>query len=266
MNEHPQFVEDFELYALGALDGAEKAALEAHLEVCAECRRKLEAAGARAAVFGLASPPAEPRPEIRELVLARFRAHRAPRPVVAAPEPSRYRRSPWSPLLAAAAAVLLIAAAWLEIENRRLNTELGQLQATHQQLEASSHQLQAESIRAQSTLDVLTAPDTVQVELTPASVRPTPHGKAFFNASKGLLFYAANLPALPAGRTYELWLIPSAGAPVGAGLFATDARGNGEVILPPLPGGLTPKAFAVTIEPAGGVPAPTGPKVLIGPV
>jgi anti-sigma-K factor RskA len=91
-----------------------------------------------------------------------------------------------------------------------------------------------------------------------------PHGKAFYNPAGGLLFYTTNLQPLPAGRTYELWLVPTEGSPVGAGLFNTDSRGNGQVILLSLPQGLTAKAFAVTIEPAGGVPAPTGPKVLIG--
>jgi len=31
-----------------------------------------------------------------------------------------------------------------------------------------------------------------------------------------------------------------------------------------LPQGVEPKAFAVTIEPSGGMPQPTGPKVLVG--
>ncbi len=47
---------------------------------------------------------------------------------------------------------------------------------------------------------------------------------------------------------------------------APDARGNAEVMMPPLPPGTPAKAFAVTVEPAGGMPQPTGPKVLIGAV
>jgi anti-sigma-K factor RskA len=266
MNGHPQFAEDFELYTLGVLDGDDKAAFEAHLAVCAECRRELEGARSRASLLGLAAVQASPRPEVREQVLDRFRVDRRAKQPLQAPTAARYRRSPWTPLWAAAAVVLLVAAAWLERENRRLEAGLAQLQATHVQLEASSRELEEESARAQAALDVLTAPETIQVELAPVAARPVPHGKAFYNASKGLLFYAADLPALAAGHTYELWLIPSEGAPIDAGLFNADLRGNGEVILPALPRGLTAKAFAVTIEPAGGVPAPTGPKVLIGPV
>src|SRR5208337_2150537 len=118
--------------------------------------------------------------------------------------------------------------------------------------------------RAQAALNVLTAPETIQVDLSPAAARPVPHGKAFYNPSGGLLFYTTNLRPLPVGRTYELWLIPTEGSPIDAGVFNTDSRGNGQVILPSLPQGLSAKAFAVTIETGGGVPAPTGPKVLIG--
>jgi anti-sigma-K factor RskA len=266
MNGHPQFVEDFELYALGVLDGNDKAALEAHLAVCPECRLKLEDARARAALIGLAAPPASPRPAVRDRVIEEFRAARKDESRARTLTMPPSRRSAWAPLLAAAAVLLLLAAGWLEVENRRLSAELSQLEGTRAQLEAASRELQAQDARAQAALDLLTAPETQQVELTPVAARPVPHGKAFYNASKGLLFYAANLPTLPPGRTYELWLIPSEGAPIDAGIFKPDSRGNGQVILPALPPGLTAKAFAVTIEPAGGVPAPTGPKVLIGPV
>lgn len=91
-----------------------------------------------------------------------------------------------------------------------------------------------------------------------------PQGKAFYHPRQGLVFYAANLPALPSGRTYQLWLVPAEGNPISAGVFPVDVRGNGAVLLPPLPTGVTAKAFAVTVEPVGGVPQPTGPKVLIG--
>jgi anti-sigma-K factor RskA len=62
-----------------------------------------------------------------------------------------------------------------------------------------------------------------------------------------------------------LWLIPGQGNSISAGIFDVDTKGNGSV-LPPLPSGLTAKAFAVTIEPRGGVPKPTGKKVLFGVV
>jgi anti-sigma-K factor RskA len=60
--------------------------------------------------------------------------------------------------------------------------------------------------------------------------------------------------------------VPAQGKPISAGIFETDEHGNGEVLLPSLPPGITAKAFAVTVEPSGGEPQPTGKKVLIGAV
>jgi anti-sigma-K factor RskA len=265
MNGHLQFEEDFELYVLEVLDGEDKAAIEAHLAGCAECRAKLENARAWMTLLGLAVPSAAPAAPVRERVLQEFRAHRVVGGASAAVTSIPTRRSPWAPLWALAAVVLLAAAGWLRFENGRLSRELAELEAEHKQLVQDNRRFAAETARAQAALEVLTAPETLKVELTAAAARPVPHGKAFYNSSKGLIFYATDLAPLPAGRTYELWLIPTEGAPVGAGLFNSDPHGNGEVVLPTLPQGLTAKAFAVTIEPAGGVPAPTGPKVLIGP-
>ena len=74
---------------------------------------------------------------------------------------------------------------------------------------------------------------------------------------------ATRLPDLPEGRTYQLWVLTS-GAPISAGIFRPDASGGTSIVfdtpvsLPP------PTGMAVSVEPAGGVPAPTGEIVLAG--
>ena len=69
-------------------------------------------------------------------------------------------------------------------------------------------------------------------------------------------------PGPVAGRkTYELWAI-TGGTPRPAGLFGVDAKGAGGLRIEPAPEGRPVDVFAITIEPAGGVPAPTGPIVL----
>jgi anti-sigma-K factor RskA len=268
MSGHPQFDEDFELYALGVLDANDKAALETHLGGCAECRARIEEARGKVAMLALSAPQVDPPDRVRQRLMQQFRAEHASRPstLPVVPKVIPFRRSPWAPLWAAAAVVLLAAAVWFAWENQKLTAELVQLETSHQRLQDSMRQLETDSARAQAALAILTASETVQVELTAEATRPVPHGKAFYNPSQGLLFYATHLQSLPRDKTYELWLIPSEGAPINSGLFDVDARGNAEVILPALPPGVTAKAFAVTIEPAGGVPAPTGPKVLIGAV
>jgi anti-sigma-K factor RskA len=266
MSWQPQFEEDFELYEMGVLDGSEKTEFEAHLAGSAESRPKRAAARGRLALLALAAPSLAPPPEVRGRILESFKARNAQR--LEGEQSIRPRRRAWASVWAAvwavACLVLVVVAAWLAIDNRKLSSSLAELENTHAQLEASSRELRVATARAQAALNVLTAPETVQVDLSPTAARPVPHGKAFYNPTGGLLFYTTNLRSLPAGQTYELWLIPAQGSPVDAGVFNTDSRGNGQVILPSLPQGLTAKAFAVTIEPAGGVPAPTGPKVLVG--
>ena len=254
MTAHPQFEEDFELYGLGVLDGDDKAGFERHLAECAQCVQKVAAAMVRLAPLGFTAPPSEPPTGARQRLLEPFR-----RP----PARSGFWSLNWA--WAAACLTLVAVAAWTTFDNSRLSKRLAEIEASQKQLEISTAEMKAAAAQAQSVLEILTGPQTIQVDLSPSTAHPVPHGKAFYNRSRGLLFYTTNLPTLPSGRTYELWLIPTEGKPIDAGLFNTDSQGNGQVILPSLPTGLTAKAFAVTAEPAGGVPAPTGSILLVGP-
>jgi anti-sigma-K factor RskA len=80
-----------------------------------------------------------------------------------------------------------------------------------------------------------------------------------------MVFTTTNLPLPPPGRVYQVWVV-TAQAPVSAGLLTPDSSGRATVFfntpadIPP------PVAVAVTLEPAGGVPAPTGEKYLVGMV
>ena len=74
---------------------------------------------------------------------------------------------------------------------------------------------------------------------------------------------AAHLPDLPAGRTYQLWVLTS-GAPVSAGMFHPDASGGTSMVFDTPVSLPAPAGLAVSMEPDGGVPAPTGEIVLVG--
>ena len=47
-------------------------------------------------------------------------------------------------------------------------------------------------------------------------------------------------------------------------MFGVDASGTGSLTVRPLPGVATVNGFAVTLEPAGGLPAPSGEMYLLG--
>ena len=53
---HPTRAEDFDLYALGALDGDEKVVFETHLATCADCKLKLADSYGRMALLAFSAP------------------------------------------------------------------------------------------------------------------------------------------------------------------------------------------------------------------
>lgn len=66
-----------------------------------------------------------------------------------------------------------------------------------------------------------------------------------------------NLPAPPAGRDYQLWVLdPKAETPISAGLITADTTSPRGFAVPPV--GVAAPGFAVSLEPGGGQPTPTG--------
>ena len=112
-------------------------------------------------------------------------------------------------------------------------------------------------------LDVLTAPDVVRVELTGQQPAPSAVARAYWSRSRGLVFTASHLPPAPPNRTYQLWVVTAA-APISAGLLTTTSTGDVSAMFNTPSDIPTPVAMAVTLEPEGGVPAPTGDKYLVG--
>ena len=252
MSVHEQFAEDLALYALGALVGPEKEALEQHLEVCSPCQSELRQLQSDATLLALSTSGPVPPPRSRKRLLrAVARERRAPVTVL--------KRFTWWLLVPYAVSVaLIVTAAFLWNESRSLNRTLANLEQRHSEMEK---QLRV----AQEMVNTLTSPESKQITLAPVKTFPQPQGKAYYVSSSGhLIFLANNLAPLPPGKVYELWLIPPAGSPIPAGLFQPDSRGTATVINPPLPIGVEAKAFAITVEPTGGSPAPTSQPIMLG--
>jgi anti-sigma-K factor RskA len=271
-NGHPTREEDFDLYALGALDEEEKRAIEAHLAVCADCSHKLAAARGRVAMLAFAAPRVEASPLAKDRLMARVRKERirsdrtATFPSlrgVAHATDSGVSRSGlfgrwWAAVLTPVAVALVFATLFLWRENERLDRELA---SQHQSLAS----LQKELEELHHTSDLLAARDTVVVSLMPMPGMGKGMGRVTYNAHMGVLIYDGDLAPTAADKSYQLWLMPMHGAPINAGVF-NPKPGEIEHWMMHLPPGVAPKEFAVTLEPAGGMPHPTGPKVLAGAV
>lgn len=251
MTGHEQFAEDLSLYALGALQGDERTALERHLQECAGCRRELERLRGDMALLALST--AGPKPPAR----ARQRLVQA---VAQEPRQARVaRQRPWWALVPAfVAAAMAAIAVFFWMQSSKLERELVSL-------ERRSAQQRAELQQAREIVATLTATDAMTITLVAAKTPPQPQGKVMYVKDRaGLIFLASNMPMPPSQKAYELWLIPMKGAPMPAGMFKPDAHGSAMVINPPLPVGMEAKSFAVTIEPEAGSSTPTMPIVMIG--
>jgi hypothetical protein len=266
MSEHEQYTEDLALYALDALRGEDRARVDSHLATCAACRIELEQLRGDTALLALSS--AGPRPPQRARQRLLDAVAREAGSVAASAQgaradgaPSRVslgRLSWWGWIGWAAAASVLVFAASLWRENSFLRSSL-----------ASANSSAARSAREMEELRRIAAPilapEAQRVTLVSAKGPPQPQGKAFYLRNRSsLVFLANNMPALPAQKAYELWLIPVNGAPIPAGVFKPDARGSASVVNPALPAGVEAKAFAITVENEAGAAAPTMPIFMMG--
>ena len=269
--DHDRLRESAGLYVLDALEVTERSEFERHLRTCADCTAEVRSLTSIAAALPYAVPLTDPPSSLRDRVVAvAGRQTAAPSTVV--PFTARRAKKPssaFSPAWLSAAALLLLSiglggyALSLRRQITGLQAEVGDLTA---RLDRSEQQV-AVAVRsvavAEARMAVLTAPDMTQVDLQGQPVAPRASGRAFWSRTRGLVFTASDLPSLPAGRSYQLWVVTAQTA-VSAGLLEPDTTGrvaqafNTPADLP------RPVAIAVTDEPAGGVPAPTGDKYLVG--
>ena len=253
MSAHEQFADDLSLYALGALQGEERLAVEKHLRDCPDCRHELAQLQGDLALLALSVSGPKPPLRSRERLMTT---------IAKEPRGTRVRlveRKTWRTALAWAAAAAAVTVMLLLL---RQNTDLRQRVAA---LEADSAGQQKQLLQAKELLAALTSADAVHFTLVAGKIPPQPQGKAIYLRSTcTLVFLASNMPAPPPQKTYELWLIPTSGAPIPAGLFRPDTHGSAALIKPPLPTGIEAKTFAVTVEPASGSAAPTSTPIMVG--
>lgn len=252
MNVHEQFGDDLALYALGALTGEERQTVEGHLKECSGCRQELERLRGDSALLAFSAMGPKPPARSRQRLMAAIAQE--PRAQV---RPLR-RRTWWTILEWAAAAAAIVIVVLLLHQNTELRRRITGI-------EANSITQQQQLAEAKELLATLTSADASHFTLIAAKTPPQPQGKAIYIRGSGtLVFLASNLPELPPQKTYELWLIPTSGAPIPAGIFKPDARGNAALIKPPLPTGVEAKTFAITVEPGTGSTAPTSTPIMVG--
>ena len=235
-------------YALDALDPAQAAAFERHLESCAECSAEIRSFNASVALMAddaVEAPPARLRGSILSAI-----SDVRPLPPIVSDEPDEAPLAPVVPLesrrgrkittwFAVAAAVLGIAMAGAVWRSVTLQTQVSQLAATAADLNA-----------------VLTAPDAQTVVHTEGDA----HATVIMSMSKGeAVLVTQGMAPPPAGSTYQVWFVGASGTAASAG-FVPDGPSSATLLTGDPASAV---AVGVTVEPEGGSPQPTTTPVMV---
>jgi hypothetical protein len=156
--------------------------------------------------------------------------------------------------------VLLGAVVVLWQRNRGMEKELARLS---QRVNESDQEL----ARLREEKGLLVAPGARVASLSGTEIAREANAMLVFNRETGRAMLVANgLPRAPAGQAYQLWFIPKGKQPIPGGVFSADEKGHAELRDMVPPEGRDALVFAITLERAGGVPAPQGEMYLKGSV
>lgn len=226
-----------DLYAFGLLDGPELLAYQEELRTNPEARAAAREGAALVARLSGMVQMVDPPSRLRSRVLAMI-------------DPARgAKKSPfgWALVFAASSLMLLVVAGMLSYQINRLSLARRE-----------------DAARFAATAALMASPDTREVTFGQGAPKP-PRGRVFVNP-RGVVLLAANLELLPAGKTYEMWIIPKGQKPVPAGLFEAKADGTAVHVDSESVDVAGVGAVAVTVEATGGASQPTTTPIIVAPV
>ncbi len=255
--------------ALDALEATEARELTEHLGACDECGSELATWRDTAAALAYAAPAAEPSADLRSRILAGVRAESAKPKVVPLAKRERPRWSAAMKVGALAASIALVAmAAGLVLLWNRYNSLRQEFVQVTDRWELAQGELRREReelARRQEAIDLMTSPGATVTALAGTDMATRAHGKFVYDRDTGrALLMAYDLPPAPDGKAYQLWFIAEGKPPMPGRVFNTDSAGRAEMREQLPVEARAASVFAVTLEPSGGVPAPTGAKYLLG--
>jgi hypothetical protein len=208
------------------------------------------------------APAAQPAP-VRPMQEPRQPYGPAPRPGFV-----QRRQSRW-PLAAAASLALLFAGttAWLWIgrvdQDARMAELLDRVEAQRRmagEATAEAEQLRNEMGNMRERYALVTSPNVQVMPMRPVGEQPRARGMLFVGADRQHWYMALEgLEPAGAGAVYQLWWVTDQGI-LSGGSFTAESGEKIQMSADEMPSGT--RQAIVTFEPAGIVPAPTGPQIL----
>jgi hypothetical protein len=166
-----------------------------------------------------------------------------------------------SNLLALAASIAFIAAA---IQLARMTSERNALRNQIAAVPAPPAAPDSDKTAATEKQALIEAMAGADVKIVPLSTTSAQMGRVFWNRSSNdwtMIVYTMRPPK--PGMTYQVWLVTDS-AKISAGTFQPDSTGHAFMQAKYALDRNALKAVAVTEEPMGGMPSPTGPIVVSG--
>lgn len=162
--------------------------------------------------------------------------------------------------MAIAAAVILLCSLGLNVylgsSNHESEKQYQELSAAHQQLVTDSATIYDRLARTEQKLQILSSPDLHPVTMKGVAKHPDLKATVYWNSTERTVYLGkSDLPALPAGKIYQLWAIVD-GQPVDLGLYTPKSKDNLPQKMKTIQSGQL-QAFAITMEKEGGNPTPT---------
>lgn len=269
------------LYSLGALEGDDLKELEAYLkEDSQEIRKLVEENEIVASLLLHSAEDVNPPAYLREKVFEQIKSSESVSNEVEKISFWKTFRPFWYGLggAAIASALFLIFNYSIKHEYDKQQIEISSLKNTLDEQNDKIETLKVELLEKDEQFAKLIQMSSMKTELVAFIENPNVNvidmrnlkpnlnslGRVLWDKNKdSAIFCGLNLPQVPSDKTYQLWAIIDS-KPKSFGVFDIDKRGNGVIRLASLNGSQNIQQFAVTLEPAGGVPQPTGEMYLAG--
>jgi anti-sigma-K factor RskA len=265
VSEHDKFRELIEGYALGALDQAERAELEAHLASgCADCAAELAEARWLVTQLVYLAPAAEPSEMLRARLLRTVRGESgASATAIAARVPGKSAIPLW---MWAGVAALLLATAYSTWNAKHMSDKVATLNVQVNNAVKEREQLRQELTATKHEAVILTAPESKKFMIWPND-KQMPNLEAAWHPDMGIYVTGQKVPMPGKNRVLQLWLISKNGKPMPSRTFWPDSKGKVDLMVDDPPEVMADtKALAVTEEPMGGSLQPTSTPMWVGGV